>query len=168
MRVRGLGKAQDPVHVSAALTLEFGVQVIVTTSDIAAGLKYVSVPEAKFKEMFAPASARRYHSTEHGWVLDFESKQANGDPFHLPLLSPTKEASAKQSKNLRKPKPKTGPANKRKIDHTQAEPMMTPSTMPPSPSYPPPRSVNVEVSPWGDQPRRSHVANSPLPGKRNY
>ena len=108
VRIRGLNSAQDPVHVSAALTLEFGVQVIVTAADITAGVKYVSVPESKFKEMFAPANTRRYHSTEHGWILDFESKQVNGEPFHLPLLSPTKAHNSTTAKRPRKSKAKQG------------------------------------------------------------
>ena len=88
VRVRGLKSVLDASQLSAVLTHCFGIPVGVTSEHLQQGHKYISVSRLTFRQMFAEAPVRHYVDPEKGYKIDFESKQASGDPFHMPLHSP--------------------------------------------------------------------------------
>ena len=52
------------------------------------GHKYVSVSRLTFQMLLAHAPVQHYVDSDHSYKLDIQSKQASGDPFHMPLDSP--------------------------------------------------------------------------------
>ena len=147
IRVRGLKEAREPVQVSTALTLLLGIQVIVTQLDITTGHKYISIPKDKFTEIFTGVemATRRYYNREHDWTLELESKQASGDPFHLPLLSPN--AAAQRSNNKQKPAKAVKKSKKPKTEsRTHLAVGGPPTTLTPLSPHPPPPPRALGVS----------------------
>ena len=169
IRVCGLKEARKPVQVSTALTHLLGIQVIVTQRDITTGHKYISIPKDKFTEIFTGVemTTHRYYSREQDWTLELESKQASGDPFHLPLLS--LNAAAQKGGTKRRPAKVIKKSKKAKTETTARLAVgAPPSTLAPFSPHPPPVPPALGVLSWVQPSSQSHASNSPLLGQQQY
>ena len=88
VRVRGLRHVHDTNQVSSVITHFLATPVTVSARDMGKGHKYVFVSRLTVQMLFAQAPVRHYVDPDHSYKLDIESKQASGDPFHMPLDSP--------------------------------------------------------------------------------
>ena len=146
-----------------------GIHVIVTQLDITTGRKYISIPKDKFTEIFTGVAmaTRRYYSREHDWTLELESKQASGDPFHLPLLSPN--AAAQRIGSKRKPAKTIKNSKKAKTEATAHLAIgAPPTTLAPVTPHPPSVPPALGAFSWVQPSSRSRVRNSLLPGQQEY
>ena len=96
----------NAIQVSPAITHCLATPVTITDNDIKKGHRYVSLPRNTYQLLFAQTPVRHYVGPNHSYKLDIASRQASGDPFHMPPdsqeqpsteLKPTKNKRTKPS-----------------------------------------------------------------------
>ena len=117
VRVRGLRHVHDTNQVSSVITHFLATPVTVSAQDMGKGHKYVSVSRLTFQMLFAQAPVRHY-----SYKLDIESKQASGDPLHMPLDSPESLATKHRGSKSKRPNKTDKAKKKQKKDHEPPHP----------------------------------------------